>query len=678
MKIKRQKKGFTIVELVIVIAVIGVLAAILIPTFAGLIRKANVAADTALVKNVNTALAMSEANGTNKTVSDALADAEGYGYSVDKLTPSQKGYHFVYDMSKNRFALISDEHKIVYSEGGVSENTTDLWYILSSTEGLREGYSVYLTTEQSEVTLNKLVGIEGTIGTLTITDSASTASVVIAGTFETVTVNTPQATVNFYGEATTVNIDAIANNSFHIFGSVNLVKASSGRVVLEGGSAVNVVYVAQTGVSVNVSISATVAQIAKASGVTVEVPGYTVAESTLENALASATEFAGGVGTEAKPFLIANAEQMQNITKYYESETAHHFKIKDGVTEIDCSEVEWASIKLNGSFDGNGVTFNNVSSYLFRYVGNGTEQNLIVKNFSVNFNIFMTGDYAVGTMVHTLANAGTTTFENIFIHGYMESFWNGGSFYAYGPGNYVSGGDDYTVYFNNCKSDVQLVIASATSTYSAGAFIGHTYPGDGNVATIYFDEDCAFTGTITAATYNDCKKYIAIWYNKNDSQHEVYKKVGNQYVRVDVSENVDYGKDGADNCYILEKSSVTKDSSYTVENTAGATKVVVNVVAQLTSEQSAGITKILDSYTIDLDISGTTSVAELFTNVELNAEGITETKIENGTLYIYAPEYIYGTVRLVVSQRDNNNIIKSTAVTLLASKANADSNWVIA
>ena len=43
LKMKRSnKKGFTIVELVIVIAIIAVLAAVLIPTFAGVIRKANV------------------------------------------------------------------------------------------------------------------------------------------------------------------------------------------------------------------------------------------------------------------------------------------------------------------------------------------------------------------------------------------------------------------------------------------------------------------------------------------------------------------------------------------------------------------------------------------------------------------------------------------------------------
>ena len=36
-----KKKGFTLVELVIVVAIISILSAVLIPTVAGLIEKAN-------------------------------------------------------------------------------------------------------------------------------------------------------------------------------------------------------------------------------------------------------------------------------------------------------------------------------------------------------------------------------------------------------------------------------------------------------------------------------------------------------------------------------------------------------------------------------------------------------------------------------------------------------------
>lgn len=61
--VKTNRKGFTITELVIVIVVIAILAAVLIPTFASLIKKANISADTQLAKNLNTSLSMAEASG---------------------------------------------------------------------------------------------------------------------------------------------------------------------------------------------------------------------------------------------------------------------------------------------------------------------------------------------------------------------------------------------------------------------------------------------------------------------------------------------------------------------------------------------------------------------------------------------------------------------------------------
>ena len=48
---KSNKKGFTIVELVIVIAVIGILASVLIPTFASVIDKANASKALQAAKN---------------------------------------------------------------------------------------------------------------------------------------------------------------------------------------------------------------------------------------------------------------------------------------------------------------------------------------------------------------------------------------------------------------------------------------------------------------------------------------------------------------------------------------------------------------------------------------------------------------------------------------------------
>lgn len=59
---KNKKKGFTIVELVIVIAVIAILSAILIPTFAGLTNKANEVKVQEEVRNTYVAYAAENAD----------------------------------------------------------------------------------------------------------------------------------------------------------------------------------------------------------------------------------------------------------------------------------------------------------------------------------------------------------------------------------------------------------------------------------------------------------------------------------------------------------------------------------------------------------------------------------------------------------------------------------------
>ena len=54
MKNRKAKKGFTIIELVIVIAVIGILAGVLIPTFSNVINNANETAAMEEAKNAYT------------------------------------------------------------------------------------------------------------------------------------------------------------------------------------------------------------------------------------------------------------------------------------------------------------------------------------------------------------------------------------------------------------------------------------------------------------------------------------------------------------------------------------------------------------------------------------------------------------------------------------------------
>ena len=82
---KNNKKGFTIVELVIVIAVIGILAAVLIPTFSGVINSANKSAAEQYARNKYTELYAAD-------LSDGLIDSGDNAYSANATDDGAYAY----------------------------------------------------------------------------------------------------------------------------------------------------------------------------------------------------------------------------------------------------------------------------------------------------------------------------------------------------------------------------------------------------------------------------------------------------------------------------------------------------------------------------------------------------------------------------------------------------------
>jgi len=84
---KTNKKGFTLVELVIVIAVIAILAAVLIPTFATVIEKGK---KSSRLQTAQNALKMALAEEDDANIPDG---------SYVKVTVDGTTYYFVYDGS---------------------------------------------------------------------------------------------------------------------------------------------------------------------------------------------------------------------------------------------------------------------------------------------------------------------------------------------------------------------------------------------------------------------------------------------------------------------------------------------------------------------------------------------------------------------------------------------------
>ena len=80
---KNNRKGFTIVELVIVIAVIALLATILVPTFGNVLDRAENAALVAEIKNAH-AKYVAEYTGTGDYSDTVYIKVNGEFYLVDK------------------------------------------------------------------------------------------------------------------------------------------------------------------------------------------------------------------------------------------------------------------------------------------------------------------------------------------------------------------------------------------------------------------------------------------------------------------------------------------------------------------------------------------------------------------------------------------------------------------
>ena len=170
MKMHTAKRGFTIVELVIVIAVIAILAAVLIPTFASLIKKANESVDIRLVREMNTILKADEAEKGKPAGVDAVRAILAENGIAD-FTPAMAEHAFAWDKEENVVVLINTttvfpkEYKDVPYEaswellaGNVEISMEDLGATLDEAiANAKPGQTIVLTSDQ---TLNATDPIE--------------------------------------------------------------------------------------------------------------------------------------------------------------------------------------------------------------------------------------------------------------------------------------------------------------------------------------------------------------------------------------------------------------------------------------------------------------------------------------------------------------------------------------
>jgi len=434
---RNAKKGFTIVELVIVIAVIAILAAVLIPTFASLISKAQTAGDIQMVRNLNV-IAAAEAALSDGELSPhrAIVAAGESGYLIEKITPTSEGRTIVWDAANYRFALLDEDGTELYPKDEKSGTPKGNMFVISNTYPAPDydGYAVYLTEGYTGgYTLNVTTGVD-------TGDNELITQIIYTGTDE----------VAIRGnEHTAIQVDS---GEVHHYDTALTAYVNGGEYIEHG----------------------------------------TLLLAQSEGTIPDAAGFAGGDGTQENPYLIATAEQMKNIAKYnsYQNPDGtnggmyygdpYYFKMLD---DIHYKTDEWGAIAqtISGEFDGNGHTLTvDAVTMAFQY----SEGNATIKN--LNFQQKTATDNANSFSMLIGYIYGNTTFENVTISSDNSS----------GMVNAQQGCNAFTMLvtpnasatYKNCVNEANWYFQGN----GGGIFIGNMAYKN---STLYF-ENCVNTGLI--------------------------------------------------------------------------------------------------------------------------------------------------------------------------------------
>lgn len=136
---KKSKKGFTLVELLVVIAILAILATVSIVGYTSFIGKANQSVDEQAVTQMNVALEAQEAIGAPKNVEEAKVVLTEAGFNVDSYVPLNKDNIFYYDEAEVRVLIYNQEEQRVTFPKNLEEkysnfiggNKSGTWYILN-------------------------------------------------------------------------------------------------------------------------------------------------------------------------------------------------------------------------------------------------------------------------------------------------------------------------------------------------------------------------------------------------------------------------------------------------------------------------------------------------------------------------------------------------------------------
>jgi len=125
-KLSKDEKGFTLIELMVVVIIIGILIAILVPNFLGRVDEAKESRVKAELNSIATAAQMYRIDNEENNWPSELSDLEEYGIDSDAKDPWGGNYEI--STSDNVFTVSNDteDHQftLTIDENGKKEITS--------------------------------------------------------------------------------------------------------------------------------------------------------------------------------------------------------------------------------------------------------------------------------------------------------------------------------------------------------------------------------------------------------------------------------------------------------------------------------------------------------------------------------------------------------------------------
>jgi len=418
----KKKRGFTIIELVIVIAVIAILSGILIPTFIGLNKSAKMSKDLITLSNINKVYTVDklEKSGKNsKTMHEALNEIYDHGFTLDSVQhPSTSDTTIAWDRVNDTFVLVNTQDG-TYKDGKQNlpiSNKSDYFVVYDEIPEDPE-FSVYLTNKNIigeishiEVGLDSGDNYSVTKVVYNRSEADSKRDVIFRtnpGTdtefYGYVNAETGEGdSIYHYGESGDAIIDC-AKGSFYEYGASNNVDVRKGHFVQEDDSFVSFIDASALngdvkidfkngsihGTSTNSNTQHRV-QINTEDNVKALNADYAFHGGGLEVSYAKKPEYSNQIDRnetiDGKPFVIEGIgnqgiqeRELPNFTEFCES-AGHEYISKPGYTLKVCERCgSFENTVLRTTESNNEV---NETTYLHRHDGESSENGFIQINNS--------------------------------------------------------------------------------------------------------------------------------------------------------------------------------------------------------------------------------------------------------------------------------------------------------